>query len=172
MEIRGAAERDADAIRSIYNAEVLTSLATLDVAPRSEAEHLAWMSAHAGVYPVLVGVGGTGSSVGVGGGGGEVVGFSALSPYRPRSGYSTAVENSVYVAAAHRGKGLGRSLLEAIVEAAVTHGFHSIVARISTEQLASISLHKATGFEMVGVEREIGRKFGRWVDVAILQRML
>jgi L-amino acid N-acyltransferase len=161
MRLRLAVEGDGEAIRLIYNNEVLTSTATLDLVPRTPVEHARWMSGHSGVYPVLV------AEVD-----GEVVGFSSLSVYRPRPGYATCVEDSVYVAEAFRGRGIGRSLLEGALEAAISHGFHSVVGRISTEQTASIKLHESCGFEVVGVEREIGRKFGRFVDVAIVQRML
>ena len=161
MEIRRARERDGESIRAIYNAEVLTSTATLDLIPRTEEEQRAWMAAHAGAYPALVAEDAR-----------VVVGFSSLSPYRPRPGYATAVEDSVYVHGDHRGHGVGRLLLEGAVSAAVSHGFHSIVGRISAEQEASIALHKACGFEIVGIEREIGRKFGRFIDVAIVQLVL
>jgi L-amino acid N-acyltransferase YncA len=148
-------------MRQIYNIEVTGSTATLDLVPRSAEEQAAWMVAHSGVYPVVV----ADES-------GEVVGFASLSPYRPRPGYATAVEDSIYVAADHRGKGIGRALLSEAVEMARTHGFHSIVARVSATQQASVALHQACGFDFVGVEREIGRKFGRWIDVAILQLLL
>ncbi len=161
MLVRRAVEGDSEAIRLIYNAEVLTSTATLDLVPRAPRDQAAWMSGHSGVYPVLVA-----EEDGV------VAGFSSLSAYRPRPGYATVVEDSVYVGEAYRGQGVGRLLLNAAVEAARSHGFHSVIGRISIEQTASISLHKACGFEIVGIEREVGRKFGRWLDVAIAQRML
>jgi L-amino acid N-acyltransferase len=161
MLLRRAIESDSEAIRTIYNAEVLTSTATLDLVPRSPSSQTAWMSSHSGVYPVLVADEG-----------GEVAGFSSLSAYRPRPGYATAVEDSVYVAERFRGGGVGRLLLLGAVEAARSHGFHSVIGRICTEQTASISLHQACGFEIIGVEKEVGRKFGRWLDVALAQRML
>ncbi|MGO9582294.1 MAG: N-acetyltransferase family protein [Acidimicrobiales bacterium] len=161
MNIRRAVMADAEAIRQIYNIEVTGSTATLDLVPRSHEEQASWMVAHSGVYPVIVADEG-----------GEVVGFACLSPYRPRPGYATAVEDSIYVAAEHRGKGIGRELLNAAVVMARTHGFHSVVARVGATQQASVALHQACGFDFVGVEREIGRKFGRWIDVAILQRLL
>lgn len=161
MDIRRATIGDAEAIRLIYNTEVTGSTATLDLVPRSPAEQVGWMVAHSGVYPVVVAEKG-----------GLVVGFAALSPYRPRPGYATAVEDSIYVAEDHRGQSIGRQLLEGAVDMARTHGFHSIVARVSATQQASVALHQACGFDFVGVEREIGRKFGRWIDVAILQLLL
>jgi phosphinothricin acetyltransferase len=103
---------------------------------------------------------------------GVVAGFASLSAYRPRPGYATAVEDSVYVAESYRGRRVGRLLLTGAVEAAVSHGFHSVIGRIITEQQASIALHTACGFEIIGTEREVGRKFGRWLDVALAQRML
>jgi len=161
MLVRRAVESDSEAIRLIYNTEVLTSTATLDLVPRSPSDQAAWMSGHSGVYPVVVA-----DTDGV------VAGFSSLSAYRPRPGYATAVEDSVYVAEGYRGQGVGRLLLNGAVEAARDHGFHSVIGRIVTEQTASIALHKACGFEIIGIEREVGRKFGRWLDVALAQRML
>jgi len=188
MLIRRATEADAEAMRQIYNSEVTGSTATLDLVPRTAAEQTAWMAAHAGVYPVVVAIadgtapGPAGSSPGSGNGaaapdgasgapGGALLGFASLSPYRPRPGYATAVEDSIYVAAEHRGGGVGKDLLGEAVVLARDHGFHSIVARVVAEQPASVALHRACGFELVGIEREIGRKFGRWLDVAILQRL-
>jgi phosphinothricin acetyltransferase len=161
VDIRRANLADAEAIRQIYNIEVVGSTATLDLVPRTPEEQAIWMVAHSGVYPVIV----ADDS-------GEVVGFASLSPYRPRPGYATAVEDSIYVAAEHRGKGIGRALLSEAVVLARTHGFHSVVARVSATQEASVALHQACGFELIGVEREIGRKFGRWVDVALMQNLL
>jgi phosphinothricin acetyltransferase len=161
MHLRRATEADSEAIRLIYNTEVLTSTATLDLVPRSRSAQEAWMSGHSGVYPVLVADSG-----------GVVAGFSSLSAYRPRPGYATAVEDSFYVAEGYRGQGVGRLLLNGAAEAALSHGFHSVIGRIVTEQSASIALHKACGFEIIGIEREVGRKFGRWLDVALAQRML
>ena len=152
---------DAEAIRQIYNIEVIGSTATLDLVPRTAEEQAKWMVAHSGVYPVIVADDG-----------GEVVGFASLSPYRPRPGYATAVEDSIYVAEQRRGTGIGRTLLSEAVVLARNHGFHSVVARVGAAQAASVALHQACGFALVGIEREIGRKFGRWVDVAILQRLL
>ncbi len=161
VDIRRANLADAEAIREIYNIEVAGSTATLDLVPRTPEEQASWMVAHSGVYPVIVADDG-----------GQVIGFASLSPYRPRPGYATAVEDSIYVTAEHRGKGVGRALLNEAVVMARTHGFHSVVARVSATQQASVALHQACGFDLIGVEREIGRKFGRWVDVALLQRLL
>ena len=161
VQVRRAAALDSEQIRKLYNVEVLASTATLDLVPRSPEEQESWMAAHGGVYPVIVADDE-----------GEIVGFASLSAYRPRPGYATAVEDSIYIAEGRRREGLGRALLTSAIETARTHGFHSVVARIVAEQEASVGLHRACGFELVGVEREIGRKFGRWLDVAILQQLL
>lgn len=161
MDVRLARTDDAEAIRSIYNAEVVGSTATFDLVPRSAEEQLAWMADHDGAYPCVVADSG-----------GTLLGFGSLSPFRDRPAYATTVEDSVYVDAARRGSGAGRVLLESLVELATQHGFHTVIARVAGENQASIALHEACGFTLVGVEREIGRKFNRWLDVSVLQRLL
>jgi phosphinothricin acetyltransferase len=161
MEIRPANLADAEAIRTIYNTEVLSTTVTFDLVERSEEEQRAWIEEHQGVYPAVVAVVD-----------GEVAGFASLSPYRPRPAYSTTAEDSVYVAAAFRGQGVGSALLQSIVELAKAHGFHAIMARIVGDHEVSIALHQRCGFGLVGIEREVGRKFGRWLDVALMQRMV
>jgi L-amino acid N-acyltransferase len=162
MHVRLAEPADAESVRRIYNAEVVGSTATFDLRPRTDEEHAAWMAEHQGTYPVVVAVDG----------GGTVLGFGSLSAYRDRPSYATTVENSVYVDPASRGQGVGRAILDELVRLATLHGFHSMIARVGGDNTASMALHEACGFEQVGVEREIGRKFNRWLDVGVLQRML
>jgi phosphinothricin acetyltransferase len=159
---RLAEPRDAEAIRSIYNPEVLESTVTFDLVPRSQEEQLRWIESHSGGHPAIVAVGDDG----------EVVGFGSLSPYRPRPAYAPTVEDSVYVRRDRQGHGIGTAVLEALVELARGHGFHSIIARIVGGHEASIALHRRCGFTEIGCEREVGRKFGRWLDVVLMQRML
>jgi len=159
--LRLARPDDADAILEIYNAEVLGSTVTFDLRPRSLAEQQEWLAARAGALAVVVAEED-----------GEVGGFASLSLYRDRPGYSTTVEDSVYVHADRRGTGLGRALLNEIVDVATRQGFHTVMARIVGHHEASIELHRSLGFEVVGVEREVGRKFGKWLDVVLMQRML
>jgi L-amino acid N-acyltransferase len=181
MRIRLAELADAEAIRAIYNVEVLGSTKTFDMVPRTRAEQEAWILEHSGVHPAIVAVedpGGTGSGPGDGSGGlvganGEIVlGFGSLSSFRERSGYSATAENSVYVDRDQRGKGVGRALLAELLVLAEAHGFHSVIARIAGHNETSIGLHRAAGFELVGVEREVGRKHRQWLDVVELQRLL
>jgi phosphinothricin acetyltransferase len=162
ITVRPALGTDNGAIRDIYNLEVTTSTVTFDIMPRSAQEQQDWLDARSGALACLVAEADDG----------EIVGFASLSHYRDRPAYATTVEDSVYVRRDQQGRGIGRALLSAIVDTATAHGFHTVVARIVDDHESSIALHKACGFELVGVEREIGRKFGRWLDVALYQRML
>ncbi len=162
MQVRLAGSDDAEAIRAIYNVEVATSTVTFDLVPRSEVDQAEWMQARSGAHAVLVAVDDDAG----------VVGFASLSPYRERPAYATTVEDSVYIRSDQQGRGIGRLLLEALVELAAQHGFHTVIARVVGGHEASIALHRAVGFEVIGTEREVGRKFGRWLDVVLMQRML
>lgn len=161
MEIRVARADDAEAMRRIYNVYVETSTVTFDLVPRSLAEQRAWLAARTGAHTALVAVDGD-----------EIVGFGALSPYKERPAYSTSVEDSVYVSSARHGHGVGRALLSALLDAAQASGFHAVFARIVGGHEASIGLHAAHGFEVIGTEKEVGRKFGKWLDVVVMERLL
>ncbi len=150
------------AIRTIYNVEVAETTVTFDMVPRTLEQQAAWLVEHSGGHPAIVALDDSGT----------VIGFGSLSPYKERPAYAPTVEDSVYVHRNLRGEGVGQALLAELVRLAEGYGYHSIVARIVGGHDASISLHDAHGFELVGVEREVGRKLGRWLDVAIMQRML
>ena len=162
MHYRLATEDDSEAIRAIYNKEVLGSTVTFDLVPRTSEEQLVWMDEHSGAWPAVVAVDHSG----------VVSGFGSLSPYRPRPAYRTTVEDSVYVDESVRGQGVGKGLLLELVRLAAVHGFHTVIGRIVGGHEASIGLHEACGFEVIGVEREVGRKFGRWLDVVLMQRLV
>ncbi len=164
MHTRLATTGDADAIAEIYNREVTDGTATFDMVLRTEAEQLAWMREHSGAYPCIVAT--SDEEVGA-----TVLGWACLSPYRPRPAYSTSVEDSIYVHRDHQGRGVGDLLLGHLVALADEHGFHATFARIADAGAASIALHSKHGFDLVGVEREVGRKFGRWLDVTVMQRL-
>lgn len=161
VHVRLAMQSDAEAIRTIYNREVTGSTVTFDMVPRSLEDQQRWLAEHAGAHPAVV------AQLG-----GRIVGFGSLTPYRSRPAYATTVEDSVYVHHEVRGAGVGRALLEELVSLAALHGFHAMMARIVGGHEASIALHRGCGFELVGIEREVGRKFGRWLDVALMQRLL
>jgi L-amino acid N-acyltransferase len=162
VKVRLATLEDAPVIRAIYNAEVLGSRVTFDLVPRTLEDQRQWLLEHAGAHPAVVAVDDDG----------RVRGFASVSPYRPRPAYRTTVEDSVYVDRDCRGSGVGRLLLSEVVALAADHGFHSVMARIVGSHEASIRLHEVCGFEKVGTEREVGRKFGQWLDVVVMQRLL
>jgi phosphinothricin acetyltransferase len=161
MEVRIAQLADAAAIRDIYNLEVTTSTVTFDLVPRSLEEQQEWVVARSGAHAAVVAVED-----------GQVVGFGSLSPYRDRPAYATTVEDSVYVRRDCQGRGVGKVLLGELVRLATLHGFHAVMARIVGGHDASIAVHRSLGFEIVGTEREVGRKFGHWLDVVVMQRLL
>jgi L-amino acid N-acyltransferase len=159
--IRPAVADDSAAIAAIWNREVLETAATTDTEPRSLAAQQAWLAAHGPAYPVIVAVEGD-----------EVVAFGALSPYRAKPSYARTVEDSVYVKDGWRGKGLGGLILDELIDRARCCGHHSMIARIVTDNEASLRLHERHGFARVGHERQVAFKLGRWLDVLTLQRML
>lgn len=161
MKIRPARLSDAAAIAEIYNEQVLHGTATFDTEPRSLEAQKKWLEAHGEGWPVIVAEDA-----------GKVVGWASLSRWSERKAYDESAENSVYVAKDARGKGLGKALLSALLEEARRKKFHAILARIAEGNPASVKLHESFGFTRVGVLKEIGFKFGRRLDVAILQLIL
>lgn len=165
VTLRLATVADAEQIRAIYNHEVMHTTATFDLVPRSLPDQQAWLAARSGAFSTVVAIDPDDPE-------GEVVGFAALSPYKERAAYRTSVEDSVYVRRDRAGQGIGRLLLGELLQVAANSGFHAVFARINAASDASIALHRACGFELVGVEREVGRKFNRWHDVALMEHLL
>ena len=160
MNVRLATTEDAEAIREIYNLEVETNTVNFDLRPRELEEQRKWLIDRSGAHAVIVADTDEG-----------LAGFASLSPYRPKPAYNTSVENSIYVHRQHQGEGVGTLLLGELTRLSDSHGFHAMFARIVGNHEASIALHQKHGFQLVGVEREVGRKFGRWLDVALMQRL-
>ena len=158
--IRPATPEDIGPITEIYNDAILRTVATFDTVPRSLADRTGWFSEHQPRYPVLA------AELD-----GKVVGWASLSRWSERPGYDETAEVSVYVGEDHRGKGMGRALLEALVDEGKRRGFHTLVSRIVQGSEVSIHLHEALGFTHVGVLREAGRKFGQRLDVHIMQKV-
>ena len=159
--LRAATLDDPEAIARIYNHEVTNTVSTFDLVPRSLEQQRDWLQQRSGAFSAIVACLDD-----------EVIGFGSLSPYKERAAYSTTVEDSVYVDRAHAGRGVGRVVLNELVRIARDSGFHSVIARIEATGTASRALHAACGFELVGVERQVGRKFNRWLDVAVMQIVL
>ena len=162
VSLRAAEIGDAEQIAAIYNYEVENTTATFDLVPRTIESQREWLSARSGAFSAIVA---HESSSGI-------IGFAALSTYRDRAGYRTTVENSVYVHREHQRRGVGRLLLSALLDVARDSGFHTVIARVDSQSAGSLALHRSLGFIEVGIEKQIGRKFGRWLDSVILQKML
>ena len=151
MLIREAIQADLPAILEIYNEAVLTTTASYDFEPRTLAHRQQWFEEHRQAkYPIFVAEES-----------GQVVGWSSLSRFHDRKGFRFTSENSVYVAANWRGKGLGAQLLEPLIDAARARGLHVIIAAIDASNAASLRLHAKFGFEKVGQFKQVGHKFGQ-----------
>jgi len=161
LTIRHAGQADIQAITDIYNEAILTTTATFDTEPETVAERSAWLQAHDEPHPVLVAVVE-----------GQVVGWASLTRWSERRAYDHTAETSFYVHSAHRGRGIGRKLKEALIQEARRLQFHTLIARVTEESCESIHLNESVGFVHVGTLKEVGRKFGRFLDVHIMQKML
>ena len=161
LTIRGARLSDVDAITEIYNEAILTTTATFDTVPKSVSERLNWLKSHEERHPVIVGELDE-----------TVVGWASLSRWSERSAYDDTAETSFYVKSGFRGRGIGRKLKEAIINEACRLKFHTLIARIAEEGDISLHLNDSFGFVHVGTLKEVGRKFGRLLDVHILQKIL
>ena len=159
ITIRPAGMHDVPAIQRIYNREVLEGVATLDEWPWSDARRRAWLDEHRDEM-VIVAQGAE-----------TVVGFAHFTPMR-KFGFRFTREVTVYVDPAHHRAGVGRRLVEALIEAARERGLHVLIARITSGNAASLALFEALGFERTGLRREFGYKFGRWIDVVEMQLTL
>jgi phosphinothricin acetyltransferase len=162
MTIRPATEEDIPAITAIYNEVVANSNAVWTEKPDTEADRLAWMKARRALgYPVLIATEGT-----------AVLGYGTFGDFRAWPGYRHSVEHSVYIHADHRGRGLGRAIINELISAAAALGKHVLIAGIDGGNTASIRLHARAGFVEVARMPEVGRKFGRWLDLVFMQRIL
>ena len=156
--IRNATLEDLPAVFAIYNEQVLDGTATFDTVPREVGRDDAWLTDRDPArHPVLVAETG-----------GEVVGWGSLSPWSERRAYDRTAEESVYVHSSHRSKGIGRALLAALVERGRAAEIGVLVARIADAQPASVALHESVGFVRFGTQRRCGEKFGRLLDVELM----
>ena len=161
MQIRPAKKSDLEAITAIYNDAIETTVATLDTEPKTTSEQARWFREHTGRFPILI------AEVD-----GNLVGWSSISPWSGRCGYDNTGETSFYVHADHRGAGIGKALKRATIERARALGFHSLIAQITDGSDASRHINERFGYEHVGTFREVGRKFGRLLDVHLYQLLL
>jgi len=158
ITVRNADISDQQAILTIYNDAVEHTTATFDTDPRSYASQLEWFRKHKTNHPVLVAIKEK-----------QVVGWASLSPWSDRCAYDTTVEVSVYVHKDFRGQGIGSMLLEMVTLEGKKVNNHTVLARITQGNDVSIHLHEKLGYRSVGVMKEVGFKFGKFLDVHMLQ---
>jgi L-amino acid N-acyltransferase len=157
--VRHATENDLPAILTIYNDVILYTTAVYDYQPHTIEMRKAWLNTKKEQgFPVFVAEEN-----------GKVLGLSSIGPFRAWAAYKFSVENSIYVAAEARGKGIGKLLMPPVIEAARQLGMHTILAGIDAGNDASIQLHRHFGFEEVAHFKEVGYKFDRWLDLKFLQ---
>ncbi|HUF53664.1 MAG TPA: GNAT family N-acetyltransferase [Dehalococcoidia bacterium] len=161
VTIRAATEADVPAIRDIYNEAVLHTTATFDLEEKSLDERLEWFRDFQPPHCLIVAERAS-----------EVLGYACLRQFRTKPAYRFTVENSVYIAPDHQGRGIGTILLRELITLARQGGFHTIIAGIAEGNPASEALHEKFGFTRVAHEREVGYKFERWLDVFWYQLML
>lgn len=162
--IRPVTETDLAAITRIYNQSVSLSASSWDLAPVTLDERRAWLRAHTrGRYQALVAEDAET---------GDILGFAAFGAFRAKEGYSETVEHSIYLDAAAQGRGLGTILLTELVDRARAAGFHALVGGLSSDNEVSFHLHRRLGFVEVGRLPQVGHKFGRWLDLVLLQLTL
>ena len=160
--MRLAEPKDLPVISDIYNHAVLNTTASYDYEPRNMDHRVAWFEMHQKQdLPVFVAENLSG-----------VVGWSSLSKYHDRMGYRFTVEDSVYIAEAHRGKGIGKALLAPLIQGARERKLRAIIGAIDADNKASIRLHAGFGFEIVGHFKKVGYKFDRWLDVVYMELLL
>jgi len=158
MQLRSATQADADAIAAIYNEGIEDREATFETRPRTPDEVAAWLGEPG---PFLVGEDGV-----------TLLGFARVSAYSDRCVYAGVGEHGVYVARAARGAGAGRTLLEGLCAAAAEAGYYKLTSRIFASNAASRAVHRAAGFDEVGIQRRHGKLDGEWRDCVLVERLL
>jgi phosphinothricin acetyltransferase len=161
VTIRAAAKSDLKVINDIYNHYVRRSTCTYQEKPEPLQSRRKWFTHHGPKHPITVAVQES-----------RVVGWGSLSPYHARSAYRRTVENSVYVHHQHHGRGIGSLLLKDLIVRARKAGHRVIIAAIDADQPASIALHAKFDFKNVGHFKQVGFKFGRWLDVVYMELLL
>ncbi len=160
IKVRTAKTEDLGAITEIYNQAILKTTATFDTQPKTIEEQKDWFEDHGTKYPIMVAEEE-----------GKVLGWASLSKWSDRCAYSDTAEISLYVDEEQRGKGIGKKLLNIILAEGQKGGIHSVIARIVEGNQTSVHLHESQGFEHIGIMKEVGRKFGRLLDVYLMQKI-
>lgn len=161
LAIRPATTEDAGAICLIYNQGIEDRIATLETELRAPEERRQWLAARSPRHPVFVAVAED-----------AIVGWSSLNVYNPRPAYQHVADLSVYIERAWRGKGVGRRLLEHLIERARAIGYHKMMLSTFPFNASGVALYERMGFTRIGVCREMGQLDGRWIDTLIMEKLL
>lgn len=159
--IRDARAADAEALCLIHNQGIEDRIATLETELRTPDERRQWLASRGPRHPVIVAEAE-----------GRVVGWGSLNSFNPRAAYDHVADFSVYIERAWRGKGVGRALLEALIEKARALGYHKLVLAAFPFNDMGMRLYERAGFRQVGVYKEQGRVDGGWVDIVIMEKLL
>lgn len=160
LTIRQATLEDLETITEIYNEAILKTVATFDTQLKTLEEQKTWFMDHGPKNPILIAEKDK-----------ITVGWAALSEWSDRCAYSDTAELSLYVLEENQGRGIGRKLLEAIIQEGEKAGLHTVIARITEGNKASIHLHESLGFFHIGIMKEVGLKFGKRLDVYLMQKI-
>jgi L-amino acid N-acyltransferase YncA len=160
VTLRKATIEDLEGITEIYNEAILNTTATFDAQPKTLEEQKTLFQNHQPNYPILVAQQGN-----------LIVGWASLSKWSDRCAYSGTAEASIYIRREFRGKGIGSQLLKALLEEGEEMELHTVIARIAGDNNASMHLFESEDFQKIGVMKEAGRKFGKLLDVHLLQKI-
>ena len=161
VAVRPAEAADVNAICTIHNQAIADRIATLETTPRTPGSVHAWLTERGPRHPAIVAEAN-----------GEVIGWASLNRFNPRAVYDHVADFSVYVERTWRGKGVGRRLLERLVDLARDAGYHKMVLAAMAHNAAGVALYSRVGFTRVGIYREQGMLDGQWVDVVIMEKLL
>jgi len=159
VTIRQAGLKDIEDITEIYNEAILKTVATFDTQPKTVEEQEKWFKGHGTKNPIIVVEHDK-----------AIVGWAALSSYSTKCAYSKTAEISLYVKKECQGKGFGTKLMDAIIQDGEKAGLHTVIARITEGNKQSVRLHESVGFKHVGTMKEVGLKFGKHLDVYLMQK--
>jgi len=160
IKIRKAKLKDLRQITEIYNQAIVKTVATFDTEIKTLKEQKKWFKNHGSKNPIIVAEEK-----------GSIVGFACLSKWSDKCAYSLTAEISIYVKNDYQGKGIGKKLMEEIIKEGEKAGLHAVIARITAGNKSSINLHEKFGFEHIGVMKEVGKKFGKFLDVYLMEKL-
>jgi phosphinothricin acetyltransferase len=160
LSVRNAKLHDLNAITEIYNEAITKTVATFDTELKTYEDQKQWFTDHGLKNPILVAEQD-----------GFIVGWASLSRWSDRCAYSDTAEVSLYVREEHQGLGIGKRLMERIIEEGEKTGLHTVIARVTEGNESSIHLHESVGFTYIGIMKEVGQKFGKRLDVHLMQKI-